>query len=400
MRKKKKLVSIIMTIGLLLLLTGCLTKKITEVVDYVPDNPVQYVGAAALAGFAVDQEGSLYTWGYTYNSGLGDEWGHSYVPERISGLADVQKIVGFEDHYVALTNTGNVYTWGDDFFGQLGNGDNSSTQITTPIHLSDLDDKDIVDIASGYAFTLCLTKHGSIFSWGYNGDGQLGNEKPESSDSPERIFVYGDGQFVDIAAGRFHSVALTYTGKVYAWGNNKRGQLGNGEISVKEISPVEVSGLPENIIAIEAARDRTYALTSDGVLYAWGENDYGQLGDGSTQERHSPVKVIGIEGKVIAVSAGALHTIILTDENKMYAWGMNEGGQLGIGTTIDSSTPKQVNGLDKVMIDSIVAGDTFSLALTSKGALYAWGYNGRGELGDGNGGQRQFSPFPVLVKLD
>ena len=183
-----------------------------------------------------------------------------------------------------------------------------------------------------------------------------------------------------IAAGAEHTCALTSSGGVRCWGRNNYGQLGDGT-TTDRLTPVEVSGLAEDVQSIEAGAEHTCALTSSGGVMCWGRNDYGQLGDGTTTDRLTPVEVNGLAEDVQSIEAGAEYTCALTASGDTMCWGRNDYGQLGDGTTTDRLTPVEVNDL-AVAVQAIAAGPEHSCALTS-GDIRCWGGNGRGQLGDG-----------------
>jgi alpha-tubulin suppressor-like RCC1 family protein len=181
-----------------------------------------------------------------------------------------------------------------------------------------------------------------------------------------------------IAAGYFHSLALNSDGTLWAWGFNGYGQLGigttNNSNSQKQI------GSDNNWFSIAAGYFHNLAIRSDGTLWAWGNNLSGQLGDGTTTNSNSP-KQIGSDNNWVSIAAGYYHTLALRSDGTLWAWGYNGYGQLGDGTTIDSKIPKQI-GFDNNWV-SIAAGYLHTLALRSDGTLWAWGYNAKGQLGDG-----------------
>jgi len=191
-----------------------------------------------------------------------------------------------------------------------------------------------------------------------------------------------------VRAGGLHSLALKADGSVWAWGRNYSGQLGDGSTRDRN-SPGQVSGLT-GVTAIASGPDGSHnlALKTDGTVWAWGENGNGQLGDGSTTDRTTPIQVGGLTG-VTAIAAGGAHSLALTGDGSVWAWGRNTDGQLGDGTTTERRTPVQVGSLGGVA--AIAVGGYHSLASKSDGTLWAWGNNLYGSLGDGSDHQADFS---------
>ncbi|MFC4303180.1 S-layer homology domain-containing protein [Cohnella boryungensis] len=183
-----------------------------------------------------------------------------------------------------------------------------------------------------------------------------------------------------IAMGYYHSLSLLSDGTVYSWGQNTKGQLGDGTTGGRKV-PTKVADL-SRVKAVATGIRSSYAMQEDGTLWAWGMNENGQLGDGTSTNRTKPVLIAGISG-VRAISTGvSYHTLALTDDGKVWAWGKNDSGELGDGTTIQRDTPVQVSGLTDVV--AIAAGGWHSMALKSDGTVWTWGNNEFGELGDGS----------------
>jgi hypothetical protein len=201
-----------------------------------------------------------------------------------------------------------------------------------------------------------------------------------------------------VAAGGGHTIAVTSNRTVLAWGLNGNGQLGDGTTTDKS-SPVQVlersgSGLSTLafIVAVSAGNSHSLALDQNGAVWAWGSNTYGELGDGTTVQRSAAVPVIGPDGLplggVVSISAGFSHSLAVKADGSVWAWGRNNSGQLGNGTTTDTSIPVQVAGSGGtghfVNASTVSAGDYFSLARTLDGAVWAWGLNDKGQLGNGS----------------
>ena len=186
---------------------------------------------------------------------------------------------------------------------------------------------------------------------------------------------------IALATGDYHSLALKSDGTVWAWGYNYYGQLGDGS-TTSSTTPVQVSGL-SGVIALAGGYSHSLALKSDGTVWAWGSNYSGQLGDGSTTSSTTPVQVSNLDG-VVALAAGSYHSLALKSYDTVWAWGYNYYGQLGDGSTDSStgnrSTPVQVSGLRGVI--ALAGGGYHSLALKSDGTVWAWGRNYHSQLGE------------------
>ncbi len=194
-----------------------------------------------------------------------------------------------------------------------------------------------------------------------------------------------------ISLGRNHACALTLAGGLKCWGENSFGQVGAGVFS-SLLTPISVKGLESDVYQVKAGANHTCAVTSGGAAKCWGFNNKGQLGDGSTSNRATPVKVSGLGSGVLAISAGKAHTCALTTDGLVKCWGANQFGQLGTGNTTNSLVPQKVVGLDGVI--SVAAGSNFTCALTNNGQVKCWGSNSYKTLGSTPGG---YSSLPVQI---
>jgi alpha-tubulin suppressor-like RCC1 family protein len=227
-------------------------------------------------------------------------------------------------------------------------------------------------IAAGGYYTCALTSSGGVKCWGLRYGAR-----------PVDVAGLSSG-VTAIAGGSFHSCALTSTGGVKCWGSNFYGQLGDGKKSNGD-TPVDVSGLSSGVAAIGVGGGHSCALTTAGGVKCWGFNRLGELGDGTTTDRWTPVDVSGLSNGVTAIAVGGYHTCALTGAGGVKCWG--EGGEVGDGTTIDRLTPVDVAAL-RSGVAAITAGSHHSCALTTAGGVKCWGANGGGQLGDGPGGSR------------
>ena len=296
----------------------------------------------------------------------------------VNGLGSgMTAIAAGADHTCALTTTGGVKCWGYNSYGQLGDG--TTTNRTTPVDVSGLS-SGVTAIAAGYRYTCALTAAGGVKCWGSNGFGQLGDGTTTDRHTPVDVSGLSSG-VTAIAVGEWHTCALTAGGATKCWGYNPYGQLGDGTTTERH-TPVNVSGLSSGVTAIAASAYHTCALTAGGAAKCWGYNPFGQLGDGTTTNRITPVNVSGLGSGVTAIAAGWYHTCAVTTGGAAKCWGYNPYGQLGDGTTTERHTPVNVSGLSSDA-QAISAGEGYTCALTSSGEIKCWGYNSSGQLGDG-----------------
>jgi uncharacterized repeat protein (TIGR01451 family) len=349
--------------------------------------------------------GYLWNWGVNGSSELGRASSEtcgtlacSTAAAQVNSLASLQTIAAGSDHSLVVTLSGAVYAWGLDADGQVGMPTTDPcTCIKVPTQVNGLP-ANAADVAGGGAHSLALTSTGALYAWGRNADGQLGNGTTTSSTTPVQVTGL-PGNIIGIAAGSCDSLALTADGLVYAWGCNGSGQLGTGN-TTGSTTPVQVSGLI-GVTAIATKSATSLALTSSGALYAWGDNTYGQLGNGTTTNSSTPVQV-GISASVTAISAGGFHNLALTTTSAVYAWGRNDYGQLGATTTQTcgsyacSTTPVAVSGLP-TGVTKIASGASHNLALTSSNTVYTWGANTLGQLDIGSSDS---SPHPTPAQAN
>ncbi len=249
-------------------------------------------------------------------------------------------------------------------------------------------------VSSGGRHTCGLTEMGRVKCWGDNKHGQLGNDSRFAHFKPVDVSAL-NSETTMISVGLEHSCALTGSGEVKCWGDNTKGQLGNGTFVDSKV-PVTVAGLEEDVSWISAGFFHTCAVTGSGDGYCWGDNRFGQLGDGTMNDSSFPVKTSGIAEELKSISAGYNHTCALTLSGGIKCWGLNLSGELGTGNQQPSFVPIDVEGLSSEAT-LVTTGLSHTCALTTGGGVKCWGSNARGELGDGEGGADQFSPVPKDV---
>jgi len=339
--------------------------------------------------------GTALAWGRNTSGQLGDGTtsdSRSPILSLIPG--GVQAVSAGAGHSLALDPDGTVWAWGNNGFGELGNG--TFTDSRVPVKVKDPTGQGfltgIVAIAAGFEHSLALDKNGKVYGWGSNDAGQLGTD-PETMDRyklpREIIFSPGVGFIRAIAAGQQFSLALGHCpgddGCVFSWGINDFGQLGRGDSS-KHVGPDVVTRGPDailwNIRSIAAGWNHALALDRDGNVWAWGKNEFGQLGVSGPNP--SLIAIQSGPGDVSAVSAGLGYSLAIDNHYNVWAWGGNWEGQLGDGTKTDRPIPVQVKRSATENLDGIElisAGRFHGLARDGNGKLWAWGDNQAGALG-------------------
>jgi alpha-tubulin suppressor-like RCC1 family protein len=286
------------------------------------------------------------------------------------------QVAGGDSHTYLLTSGGAVIAAGYNGNGQLGNGTTLGLSTLRPV--AGL--AGVIAIASGGFHGLALRSDGTVAAWGSNAGGQLGHGSTNAFE-PYTVNVVGLSNVVGVSAGRYHSAAVTGDGKAWSWGLNTEGQVGDGSGASTRSVPVQVPGLA-GVTAVAAGGRHTLVLLADGSVRAWGANDSGQLGDGTTTQRTSPVVVSGL-ANVVALAAGEAHSLAIKSDGSVVAWGFNAFGQLGDGTTTNRLVPQPVPSLG-TGVGLVVAGANHSLAVKVGGTMYAWGNNANAQIGNGN----------------
>ena len=403
---------------------------------------------------AVGSDGNAYAWGDNQYGQLGDGTKTSRTtpvmvkkpdrntyPDLPEDFTYMQVSAGSQ-HSLALGSDGYAYAWGRNSYGQLGN--NTSSNSYVPVRVRDPANPTdtgkglhAVQVSAGNYHSLALGSDGNAYAWGWNSSGQLGNNTTSGryGSNPVPVHVRDPAnptdtskglQAVQVSAGYSHSLAVGSDGYAYAWGANLWGRLGNNTSNMK------VSPLPEHVrdpanptdtskglqaTQVSAGGDHSLALDSDGNAYAWGYNSYyGELGDGTTSQRTTPVRVrtpdrntypdLPADFTYVQVSAGTSHSLALGSDGNAYAWGYNDYGQLGNNSNsytnpvpIRVRNPASPTDTSKgLQATRVSAGGNHSLALGSDGTAYAWGYNNSGQLGD-NTTDNKSAPVPVMFNL-
>ena len=296
------------------------------------------------------------------------------APTIVSGVPALAALADGFYHSVGLAADGSVWTWGYNNYGELGIGAFDTVAPygrSVPAKIASF--TGVIAVAAGTNHSLALKSDGTVWAWGWNSSGQLGDGSGTNQSVP--VKVYGLTNAVAIAAGGVHSLALLADGSVMAWGGNSYGELGDGATS-NRLTPVRVW----TATAIACGQYHSLAMQADGSLTAWGSNANGQLGDGTTVSRKIPKPVIGLAG-VAFVTAGAFTSLAIKNDGTVWAWGWNAYGQLGDGTTVDRAVPTLTKNLTNAV--AIASGQAHCLALKADGTVWTWGWNAYGQAGSG-----------------
>jgi alpha-tubulin suppressor-like RCC1 family protein len=382
---------------------------------------VKAIAAGYSHSLALRADGRVWAWGNNTFGKLGDGTQvDRHFPVQAGGspgaapLINVIAISGGGEHSLALLADGTLLAWGWNRFGQLGDGSGVDRLVPVPVRrspASSLRLRGVKEIAAGTFHSLALLADGSVRAWGDNTIGQLGDGTTTQRNGPVMLAATSNAalgpETQAIAAGRDHSLCLFHSSRIHAWGDNGSGQLGN-ELA-PQFHPVAVMIDPALLdpIAASAGLAHSLALHIRGTVWAWGENQDGQLGDGSTVTRAEPAVVAGVTGArseldgVKAIAAGVRHSLALRADGIAWAWGYNNSGQLGNGNTNPSNgQPTPFRAPDGDPLPNIIAvagGYGHSLALMADGTVRASGENGSGELGDGTT-QDRYYPVSVLTE--
>ena len=360
------------------------------------DNAPVSISAGTRHTCAAYASGSVSCWGDNENGQLGDgEFGsnlYSTVPVAVLGISDAVAVAVGWEHSCALHGTGEVSCWGDNSHGEVGSG---QTDDTVPLPAKAVGIDDAVSVTAGHWHTCALRLTGGIYCWGADHDGQLGDGQigeqidsftREDVDSFVPVEVLEISDATDVSANGEHTCAVHATGEVSCWGDNWRGELGNGLVGNEFDSdiPVKVSGISD-AVTISSGDFHTCVVRQGGSISCWGGNNWnGELGNGQSGGATTvalPVEVVSISDAV-AVAAGASNTCAVRQSGNISCWGGNLHGQLGVPPTssLFSPVPVAIQGIDDAI--ALTAGSGHICALRSSGA-YCWGGNFHGQLGHG-----------------
>ncbi|HZX47734.1 MAG TPA: hypothetical protein VFF47_00775 [Nitrospirota bacterium] len=357
---------------------------------------MDYISGGSEHVAVLKNDGTVWTWGLNTWGQLGDgTMTDSPTPVQVQGMTDVIAVAADRRMTMALKSDGTVWTWGENSYGVLVDESESGVERASPRQVIGL--TDVVAIATGWSAGMALKSDGTVWTWGENEYGTLGDGTIEDRYTP--VQVIGLTEIVSISAKRSHVLALKSDGTIWAWGHNRHGQHGNdtatGDANSPGPVPVQVSDLKDQDVSIAAGYWHSMAMKGDGTVWTWGRNEASELCDGTSIDKSIPGKISGLPD-VLSLMGGEGYTIFLKRDGTVWMCGNNSTGLLGIGESMASimSAPEQVTDLSDVV--AITSGRYFAVALKRDGTLWTWGYNDKGQLGDGTTYPR-YAPVQVLM---
>ncbi|MFC7774812.1 RCC1 domain-containing protein [Flavobacterium sp. GCM10027622] len=325
--------------------------------------------------------GTLWSWGRNNSGQLGTGQNSSTInllPKQIGTESNWLKISAGNAHNLAIKANGTLWAWGRNSDGQVGIGSNAST-FNTPQQIGT--DTDWAFISAGDEFSLAIKTNGTLWAWGDNAFGQLGDTSTDDRNSPVQIGTATN--WASVSAGTQHALGLKVNGELWAWGTNNTARFST-TLPAFSYVPIQM-GTDTDWSKVVASRDHGAALKTNGTFWTWGSNATGQLGDGTTVDKTTPINIASLNG-AIKIAKGHQHTLVIKNDGTIWSWGGNASGQLGIGTPLSPApsptlNPTQENTFNNtwIYIDSKI---THTAAIRSDGTLYTWGANLWGQLGD------------------
>ena len=333
--------------------------------------------------YAILEDGSLYAWGNNESGklGVGDEVNKN-TPTKVNLPGKIKELITTGWSVYAILEDGSLYAWGSNESGKLGVGDevnkNTPTKVNLPGKIKEL-------ITTGWS-VYAILEDGSLYAWGSNESGKLGVGDEVNKNTPTKVNL--PGKIKELITTGWSVYAILEDGSLYAWGDNSDGQLGVGDEENRN-TPIKVTAINGKVMELIISNSfSVYAILEDGSLYSWGKNSYGQLGVGDEVNRNTPTKV-NLPGKIKKLITSSSASYVILEDGSLYAWGYNYYGELGVGSNEDKNTPTKVTAINGKIMDLIINSDKNStyksiFAIIKDGSLYAWGNNEGGQLGIGS----------------
>ena len=365
------------TIGEMGLSNSDLAQKSTPVAVAGSTKTFCTIGRNNYVSHAVDNYGKLWGWGYQFWGELGANYPINWSPRSINKPVTFCKFSLGSFNSGGIDSNGLLFNWGRGRYGQIGN--NLTSDQITPVSVAGVL-KTFCKISLGNEFGLSIDKNGRAWSWGYNLNGNLGDNSTTSRITP--VSILGSVKtFCEISAGLNHSMGITNSGGVWGWGFNLYGNLGDNSTTSRR-TPVSVAGATKTFCKINSGEYHNASIDKYGRVWTWGYNNFGQLGDNSITSRRTPVSILGSVKTFCEISCGRYHTMAIDKNGRAWGWGFN-GNRLGDGTSTSRRTPVSVTGTIKTFC-KISAGFDYTMAIDKYGKLWVWGNNGYGQMGTGD----------------
>jgi alpha-tubulin suppressor-like RCC1 family protein len=353
----------------------------------------QNLACGYLDTYTIRSDGTLWAWGSNTYGQIGDGTTSTRsTPVQVGSGTTWTAVAAGSYNVLALQSDGSLWAWGRNNHGQLGINSTTTASVTTPTRIGTANTW--VAIACGSDHCLALRSDGTLWAWGKDNHGQIGNNSTTDVFAPVQVGTLTT--WTTLAAGGSSSLALQSNGSLWVWGDNADYKLGLGATTTDEHTPTRLGSLT-NWTAIACGNNHSLALQSNGTLWAWGSNAYGQLGIDSTATSANVPTQVGTLTTWTAIACGYWHSLALQSNGTLWTWGYNNSGQLGTGNTTNYNAPQQVGTATNwtALAPAAVASAVHSAALTADGTLWAWGDDASSDLGLGDT-TRRTSPTSVL----
>jgi alpha-tubulin suppressor-like RCC1 family protein len=339
---------------------------------------------------------TLWTWGRNDAGQLGvNDTNTRCTPvTTFAGGTNWKQVIGGWFHTAAIKTDGTLWTWGSGTFGQLGiNISGASRSTPVPVFGGGTNWK---QVSAGYRHTAAIKTDGTLWTWGNNSYGEIGNNTTTQILTPVQTFV-GGTNWKQVSCGRSHTLAIKTDGTLWTWGNGSNGRLGDNTSGTNRLTPVPVFGGGTNWKQVSAGYRQASAIKTDGTLWTWGNNSYGQLGVNDTNTRCTPVQTSAGGNNWKQVSCGGGHTAAIKTDGTLWTWGGNLMGQIGDNTSgTNRLTPVPVFGAGTNWKQVFPGGEN-SAAIKTDGTLWVWGRNNFGQIGDNTSGINRLTPITTFA---
>lgn len=340
-----------------------------------------------------NKQGWMWNWGYGLYGQLGiNSTIDKCTPMSIGGTKRTFCVISSGGyHSLAIDRNGKTWGWGSNVFGQIGDNSTTSRRTPTSIYGANV----FCKVAAGRYHSAAIDNGGLVWCWGLGSDGELGNGSTLATYYPKSINSVVGKTFCKIAVGMFHTMVIDSTGMIWGWGNNQYGELGAGDTTydyAKRCVPTSIAGGNKTFCEISIGHGydgsgnngrSTATIDHNGLIWSWGVNAYGNLGDNTTNNRSLPVSVLGGKKTFCKIAVGDIHMAAIDHDGLAWCWGSNFKGELGDNSTTSRRTPISVGGVRKTFCQ-ISAGYEYTIAIDNHNQVWGWGYNNQGQLGLNN----------------